>query len=372
MSTVVRVANFVAPGPGGLRTALDQLARGYAARGHHVVQVLPGTEGVVRRTSFGRRVTLAAPPVPGTGMRVHSDLRRLRSVLATLEPDVVEVHDRTTLRGLGEWCRAEGVRSLVVSHERLDRWLLQWAPRALQPWLPLQRAADRSRLALQAFDGLVVGSRWAAEEFAGWDGPPVSVVPLGVDLEVFRSGGLTGSRPRLELVAATRLSREKRPELLVATVRELTERGVPVRLRVAGDGPLKAALEREARELPVTWLGARRHGEPLAALLRDADAVLAPGPVETFGLSALEALACGTPVLCSHHGALPEVVADGGLTAASSGFVMADRLLELLTTDEPFRRVRARNRAERFPWSRTVDGFLALHSSPTPLRLLTA
>ena len=372
MSTVVQVANFVAPGPGGLRTVLDSLASGYAARGHHVVQVLPGTKDGVRRTSFGRRVVLAAPSVPGTGMRVHSDLKRVRSVLAALEPDVVEVHDRTTLRGLGEWSRSQGVRSLVVSHERLDRWLLQWAPRLLQPWLPLQRAADRTRLALQAFDGLVVGTRWAAEEFAGWDGPPVSVVPLGVDLDVFRPGALRGARPRVELVAATRLSREKRPELLLATVRELTSRGVPVRLRVAGDGALRPALEREASGLPVEWLGHVRERQDLAALLRDADAVIAPGPVETFGLSALEALACGTPVLCSHHGALPEVVADAGLSAASSGFVMADRLLELLTTDEPFRRVRARHRAERFPWSRTVDGYLALHSSPTPLRLLTA
>ena len=55
--------------------------------------------------------------------------------------------------------------------------------------------------------------------------------------------------------------------------------------------------------------------ESLAKLLAAADVVIAPGPAETFGLSALEALASGTPVVVSSRSALPEVVGQAGLAA---------------------------------------------------------
>jgi alpha-1,6-mannosyltransferase len=87
--------------------------------------------------------------------------------------------------------------------------------------------------------------------------------------------------------------------------------------------------------------------------------MIAPGPVETFGLAALESLASGTPVVVSAESALPEVVGEAGLAAPGEGAAYADAVLELaLRTD---RREAARRRAERFPWSAAVAGFLAAH-----------
>jgi alpha-1,6-mannosyltransferase len=95
----------------------------------------------------------------------------------------------------------------------------------------------------------------------------------------------------------------------------------------------------------------------LARLLASADVVLAPGPIETFGLAALEALACGTPVIASESSALPDVIGDAGLAAPGEDF--SEQVLRVLADGQ--RRVRARARAEEFSWDASVKGFLRVH-----------
>lgn len=363
---IVQVANFVSDTSGGLRTTLNHLAAGYADAGHEVVQVLPGSRNAQRDAAHARVVQLAAPALPGTGYRVLADPRRVTRALRFLRPDVLEVHDRTTLRGLGRWAQRHDVPSLVVSHERTDRWLAQWLSRRL----PLTAMADRANAGLAAsFDRVVCTTGWAAEEFRRLDIDNLVHVPLGVDLDRFSPRLEPVERDEVLLVMASRLSREKRPDLAVAAIRELCRRRVRVRLVVAGDGPLRDRMASLAKGLPVELRGFVPERSELAALLRSADVVLAPGPVETFGLAALEALACGTPVVVNRHSALPEVVGpDAGLESPSSGFTFANAAQELLARDQRDLRRSARARAQEFPWSRTVRRFLDIHSSRTPAR----
>lgn len=364
MSRIVQAANFVTPTSGGLRTALRHLAAGYAAAGHEVLQVLPGPADEDARTPWGRVVTLAAPPLARTGYRMLPGAGRVRRLLEEVAPDRLEVHDRTTLRSLGRWARRRGVPSVAVSHERLDRWLAQWLP----GWLPLERAADRSNAALAAgFDAIVCTTDWAAGEFVRLGLSTLRRVPLGVDLETFhpaRSAPAPGCDALL--VLASRLSREKRPDLAVDTVRELVRRGRGVRLVVAGHGPRRAALERQAAGLPVRFVGHVAGRERFAGLLADADVVLAPGPVETFGLAALEALASGTPAVVNAASALPEVVGTAGRAAPGRPDALADAVESVLAEPLDRRRAAARARAEAFPWAATVTGFLAAHRLPVP------
>lgn len=358
MSRIVQLANFVTPTSGGLRTTLAHLAAGYAAAGHDVVQVVPGPADATTVHPWGRQVQLRAPEVPGTGYRVHPDPRRVTAVLTSLGPDRVEVHDRTTLRGVGRWARAQGVPSLVVSHERLDRWLRQW----LSPRLPLDAVADRSNAALaDAYDVVVCTTAWAEQEFSRLGIEHVRRVPLGVDLIGFTDQPAAPPSAGLRLVLASRLSKEKRPDLAVAATAELARRGHEVRLRVAGSGPLAASLRAGSLTAPVDWLGHVPGRDRMADLLRSADVVLAPGPVETFGLAALEALACGTPVVANVHSALPEVLGQAGRASASTPRSFADAVEALLLVPAKERRARARARAEQFPWSTTVEGFLRAH-----------
>ena len=366
MTRIVQCANFVTPTSGGLRTALVQLAQGYAAAGHEVLQVLPGPHDAVTDVPWGKVVSLRAPLVPSTGYRVLPRARQVADVLEGLAPDRLEVHDRTTLRSLGGWAARRGVPSLVVSHERLDRLLRQW----LSPRLPLDVLADRSNSALAAsYDTVVCTTAWAAEEFRRLGVPHLTTVPLGVDLEHFHPLAADPALRRtyaaddeVLVLLASRLSREKRPELALDTVAELARRGHRVRLVVAGDGPMRTHLEQHASALPVAFLGFVRDRDRMAALLACADVVLAPGPVETFGLAALEALASGTPVVANALSALREVLGqDAGAGEAVGGTprCFADAVERVL--HQPSRARTARRRAEQFPWAATVAGFLDVH-----------
>ena len=91
----------------------------------------------------------------------------------------------------------------------------------------------------------------------------------------------------------------------------------------------------------------------------------APGPHETFGLSALEALASGTPVVVSASSALPEIVGGSGAAALDRPEAFAAGVTTLLAADEGVRRAAARARAEQFGWPASVAGMLGRLSSGT-------
>ncbi|HYA52191.1 MAG TPA: glycosyltransferase [Streptosporangiaceae bacterium] len=164
------------------------------------------------------------------------------------------------------------------------------------------------------------------------------------------------------IVHCGRLSVEKRPHRSIDALARLRAAGVPAVLVVAGDGPLRPRLERQAAgaALPVAFTGFIPGRTAVAALLATADVVLAPGPVETFGLAALEALASGTPVVVSGSGALPEVIGGAGVTVTGEDF--AGGVLTVLGRPAAQRRAAARAHAERFGWPAAVSGFLAAHA----------
>ncbi|MFK4226043.1 glycosyltransferase [Streptomyces sp. NPDC019890] len=371
---IVRLANFVTPASGGLRTALRELGKGYLAAGHEPVLIVPGDVESDQFTPQGRVITLPGPELPGTGgYRVLAARRRLRDVLEILEPDRLEVSDRTTLRWTGEWARRRRIPSVMVSHETADGVLRTWG---LSESLA-GRTADRlNRRTAWAYSRIVCTTEWAEREFVRIGARNVVRAPLGVDLRRCRPGRRStvlrakyAAGAEVLLLLCSRLSVEKRPGMALDALAELRGRGVRASLVVAGDGPLRTALTRRARaeRLPAVFLGHVGDREAVADLQASADLCLAPGPAETFGLSALEALACGTPVVASASSALPEVVGDAGAAAVDTPEDFADAVEKLLARPEPDRREAARARAELFDWQRSVDAFLSAHDAP-PVR----
>ncbi|WP_435747818.1 glycosyltransferase [Nocardioides sp. SYSU DS0663] len=363
---VAQLANFVGPTSGGMKTALDALGRGYVDAGVARLLVVPGPEDRHLETDQGDVVQLRAPRVGG-GYRLIVEPWRVTDLLRHFAPTSLEVSDKSTLLPVTGWARRAGVASLLLSHERLDAML------SLRTGLPVQ-VTPLNRALVRRYDRVVVTSRYAEAEFSALAGPaatPLHRVPLGVDLETFRPaveaaerggppGGAAGGP--LRLVHAGRLSREKSPHLAVATAMALHRRGVPLQMDVYGDGPHRDELEALAAGGPVTFHGHVAGRDRLAARLAQADVSLSVCPGETFGLSVLEALACGTPVVTADEGGARELVDDrSGGWAPADAESLADAVLRVAARDPRQRRVAARRRAEQYPWSRTVEAMLDLH-----------
>jgi N-acetyl-alpha-D-glucosaminyl L-malate synthase BshA len=231
-----------------------------------------------------------------------------------------------------------------------------------------------TRFSILASDAVTVPSRWLAEATRRTLDLPakfsIDVVPNFVDVDRFRPRARTGATPADRLPVLVHVSNFrplKRVGDVVAVFARVRAAG-PARLRLVGDGPDRAVAVAELARLGLTadvdLLGEQ---VDLPAALADAALFLLPSESESFGLAALEALACGVPVVASDVGGLPEVVADGevgflhpvGDVAAMAG--SARRLL-----DDPLLRGRmaaaARARAEAlFRPEPAIEGYLRVY-----------
>ncbi|BDX32050.1 GDP-mannose-dependent alpha-(1-6)-phosphatidylinositol dimannoside mannosyltransferase [Mycobacterium antarcticum] len=373
---VVQVANFYGPRSGGLRTAVDRLGAEYCAAGHEVFLVVPGRD-ISTQVMDSRvvRISLPARQIPFTGGYRAVLPRPVAALLTQLRPDALEVSDRLTLRSLGPWGRRHDVATVMISHERLDRLAGQFLPRRLAR--AVADAANR-RTAAQ-YDTVVCTTAFAREEFDRIDARNVLTVPLGVDLDQFHPRRRSvhvrnrwATQAQTLLVHCGRLSVEKHAHRSIDTLMALRDSGIDARLVVVGEGPLRTRLERQAARLPVAFTGFIGCRDTVASILASADVALAPGPHETFGLAALEALACGTPAVVSNTSALAEILTgESGAAADNDPHSIAKAVTALIGRPESSRRIGARLRAEQFSWPTSAAGMLdalGADSPPGPAR----
>jgi L-malate glycosyltransferase len=168
----------------------------------------------------------------------------------------------------------------------------------------------------------------------------VEVIPNFVNCDVFQPAD--GACRRTEFASQderilVHLS-NFRPVKRVRDVVEIfahVRREIPSKLLMVGDGPDRTVAEWMVREKglveDVVFLGKQNQ---VADLLNCADVMLLPSQLESFGLAALEAMACGVPAVCSRVGGLPEVIEDGVegfLVSPGDIETMSARALEILT-----------------------------------------
>ena len=161
-----------------------------------------------------------------------------------------------------------------------------------------------------------------------------------------------------------------RPVKRVADVVKIfaaVRRALPATLVLVGDGPdrdrAEEEVDRAGLRADVRFLG---KVDRVAELLRGADLLLLPSEIESFGLAALEAMACGVPVLASRAGGLPEVVVDGEtgyLLPPGAVAAFAERAIAVLRDPALHARLRAAAAAHALAFSaeRVVPRYEALY-----------
>lgn len=384
---------------GGLNVYVLQVARRLAARGVHV-------DVFTRRTSPHQpdavtvderlrvlRVT-AGPAAPLPKEQLSSHLCTFAMAMLHTVGTPAHPGDRYEAIHAHYWM------SGWVARRVADRWDVPFvqtfhtlgvlknatlAPGDL-PEPPLRLAAER-RIARAADTvvGLTCGEARLLHRTFGISGADIAVVPAGVDLEVFRPGrpasmpepSAVDDLPRGEgplLLFVGRLQPLKGPDVAVRTLAEVRRRVPGTRLLVVGGtsgsgqgrtGPEDLlALADDLGVADAVRVVPARPQEHLAGLYRAADVVLTPSRSETFGLVALEAQACGTPVVAADVSGLRYVVGGGGIRVAGHDPVdHAAAVVEVLTVPgrtEDLAREGLRTAASA-SWDRTVDRLLGVY-----------
>ncbi|HZU40410.1 MAG TPA: glycosyltransferase [Solirubrobacteraceae bacterium] len=302
-----------------LERGSGRLSRGRAAAGLLAGGLAPDeVASAVRRTrarvlhahnlhpTLGWRALAAARRA---GARVVLHLHQYRLVCAvgvcfTRGQDCTRCHGRNTLPGLALNCRGSAAEALAYGA-------------GLALW--------QRRLAA-CVDAFVVPSHFALTRLTELGAPVASAHVVGHVVRSIAAEPAPGGGGYA--LVAGRLAPEKGVEVAIAACRLA---GLP--LVVAGDGPLRATLERHARagERDSVRFTGPLDAAGLARLRREAAVALVPSRfAETFGLAAAEAMGAGLPVAASRIGALPELVPETGLAAPGDARALAQAITRLL------------------------------------------
>ncbi len=262
---------------------------------------------------------------------------------------------------------------------------------------PYERVLGEEQV-VAAADMLIANTETEADDLITlYDADPerVAVALPGVDLATFSPGPRTAGREWLGMSAddivllfVGRIQPLKAPDILVRAAAHLLDRrpDLRTRLKVVINGGLSGNGLQRSAELPalVEALGLRDivtmmppvTRDRLADLYRAADVVVVPSYSESFGLVAVEAQACGIPVVASRVGGLTTAVGDGGVLVAGHDPAHFADALEAIVGDPATQQrmsVLARRHAQRFSWGATATATLqaydrALAGRPILLR----
>lgn len=325
-------------GIGGSGIVATELGIGLAARGHEVHFIcadMPFRLEDLSERLFFHQVHLFPYPVMQYPQYDLALASRMAEVIAEQALDILHVHyavPHAISAYLARQICPRPFRAITTLHGTDTRLV------GLDPsYRPI------TRFGLEQSDGVTAVSQYLAdatrEDFTLTR--PATVIPNFVDIQRFRRRSLppcyrenfARADERL-LVHISNMRPVKRVTDIIRAFARI-QHAVPSRLVLVGDGPDRLPAERLACELEildrVTFTGNLAHVENVLAI---ADLFLLASEVESFGLAALEAMACAMPVVAYRVGGVPEVVEDGvsGLLAPLyDGDALAEAAIELLS-----------------------------------------
>lgn len=369
---------------GGIRTMYHALLE-QANREHRLMRlVVPAPADRIERVGrFGLIYHVRAPRALAVDTRYRvllphrflwPGVGRLWQILAKESPDVLEVCDKYSLCYLAGLLRRryrvdERPTLIGLSSERLDDNLAVY----LGAHDALRHAARAylGRAYIGMFDAHIANSDYTANELRdAMRAPyerPVHVCPMGASLPVPPSAPERvdarrqllgdGHEPGTPLIMyAGRLAPEKHLHVLPEVMARLAAAGSPACLVIAGDGPLRAWLERQLKEdAPgrAIFVGHVTDRTLLGRHLAASDVFLHPNPREPFGIAPLEAMAAGVPLVApAAGGVLSYATADNAWLTRTAPAAFAEAIMAVLAGG-PERRRRVANAeltARQFTW----------------------
>jgi alpha-1,6-mannosyltransferase len=324
---ILDISEFFGETTGGVKTYLLQKSRYVETRPSlRQVLIVPGSRDSILETSGVRCYRLHGPSIPTQ--------KPYRFMLATRSTSRIVAHERPSLIEVGSaWCAPWLVHLATRSLQVPAVWFYHSNfPRVIAPWPAtsgwLRRTASDfawryARRLSRLVEATLAPSDFVAGELEREGVERVERVTLGVDLERFhprRREYARETRARFGLpqgplaLYVGRFAREKELDLLLRAWPEI-ERRTSARLALIGDGPSRRRFQRLPNSERLFWLPFERDRDRLADLLAAVDLYVAPCSLETFGLSALEALASGTPLLTADRGGVAETATRSGAGA---------------------------------------------------------
>jgi glycosyltransferase involved in cell wall biosynthesis len=201
----------------------------------------------------------------------------------------------------------------------------------------------------------------------------VRVIPVGVETDVFQPSTLPRVPGRIVAVSSSDSPMKGVRVLLEAVAKLRTERDVELVVvgRPKADGPVARAVDALGISDAVRFVTGL--SDPaLAELFGSAQVAVVPSLYEGFSIPAVEAMACGTPLVASRGGALPEVVGDCGVLVEPGNPSDLAAALGSLLDDEPRRRALGtagrRRVEERFTWRATAAATAEVYAEVAPRR----
>ena len=360
-------------GGGGISTYLREKRDYVLTRTpHQLLQIVPGPED--RITINGRHIfaEVGAEPVRGSpNYRFILRTDAVRDLLAHYRPDIIESLCPWVLPWTAINHRRDYPQTALVAGYRTDfpnahihRVVEAKVGRMAADFMRVL-AYGYAEVTYREFDRVYTLSEDAQAILARKTITRTDVMPLGVDTSLFSparrdpgyraSLGLPGNGPLL--VYAGRIDNEKRADRLVDMFRRLPA-DLGAAMVMIGDGKLRERLAREATDLPIAFTGFEKDRAGLARALASSDIYVSAMADETFGISVLEAQACGLPVVGVASGAMPDRVPHGlGLLGpVDDTAAMAANVVKLWHDGAELVGARARAMVvERYGWDRTFE-----------------
>lgn len=284
--------------------------------------VIPGLSSSIEDDGNHRVITISGSVVPfAPGYRIPLSSREIVSVLEKENPDFIECGSPFTMR--------HSVSKYISKNEGfIFDYYHAYFPRnyiaALGGRLPflnevLEPAGwNYLRKTLQDSTRIFVASGNVKNDLLLHGVSNTEILPLGVDLETFRESDPDEHNSAPVMLFVGRLGDEKGLSLVIKTYEKLKSRINDLKLRIVGDGIYRGKIEKlAAGDENIDYPGFVEQHE-LSAIYRSSTVLVSGAPAETFGLTFLEALASGIPVVGLSGSGLIDSFPDQVVTAVSS------------------------------------------------------